>query len=281
MSYTATAVNVMMASPGDVSRERRLARDVIEEWNAIHAQDRRVVLMPVGWETHSSPEMGDRAQAIINRQVLSNCDLLIAVFWTRLGTPTGAAPSGTVEEIAEHLAAGKQAMIYFSSAPVRLDSADNAQYTALLAFRESCRQRGLVEGYDDLTQFREKLARQLAQTVIRQFTSVDVSAADAQSSPQAEPPAISSAAQELLVEASQDNNGVVMRIGHLGGTNVMTNGRNFVEGSDARSIARWRGAVDELQRNGFIEDRGGKGEVFSVTDEGYRVADLLRERTPA
>jgi hypothetical protein len=28
-------------------------------------------------------------------------DILMGVFWTRLGTPTGKAPSGTVEEI-EH-----------------------------------------------------------------------------------------------------------------------------------------------------------------------------------
>ena len=143
-------------------------------------------------------------------------------------------------------------MIYFSSAPVRPDSVDNAQYAALRAFRDSCRQRGLVEEYEDLTQFREKLARQLAQTVIRHFASVDARAADAQVPPHTEAlPAISSAAQELLVEASQDRNGVIMRIGHLAGTDVMTNGRNFVEGDDARSAARWRGAVDELNREGL------------------------------
>ena len=27
----------------------------------------KIVLEPVGWETHSSPEMGDRAQEIINK----------------------------------------------------------------------------------------------------------------------------------------------------------------------------------------------------------------------
>ena len=62
------------------------------------------MLEPVGWETHSVPELGDRPQAIINRQILRESDLLIAVFWTRIGTATGAHPSGTVEEIEEHLA---------------------------------------------------------------------------------------------------------------------------------------------------------------------------------
>jgi hypothetical protein len=168
----------------------------------------------------------------------------IAVFWTRLGSPTGIAPSGTVEEIEEHLGAGKPAMIYFSLAPVRPDSVDSSQYAALRAFRESCRHRGLVEEYEDLTQFREKLARQLAQTVIRHFSIAEEVAVDLPVPAHAEPdPAISNSARDLLLAASQDHSGVIMRIGHLGGTDVMTNGRNFVEGGDARETARWRGAV--------------------------------------
>ena len=52
--------------------------------NAIRAKDKRIVLMPVGWETHASPETDDRPQAIINGQLLKDSDLLVAVFWTRL-----------------------------------------------------------------------------------------------------------------------------------------------------------------------------------------------------
>ena len=50
------------------------------EWNYINAQDRELVLIPVGWDTHSTPTMGDRPQAIINKDVLKDCDLLVAVF---------------------------------------------------------------------------------------------------------------------------------------------------------------------------------------------------------
>lgn len=161
----------MIASPGDVSQERRLIRDVIEEWNTIHAEDTRIVLMPVGWETHSSPAMGDRAQGIINKQLLEQADLLVAVFWTRLGSPTGITNSGTVEEIERHIAAGKPAMLYFSSVPVRPDSVDADQYLALRAFKDSCKAQGLIEEYGELTEFRGKFSRQLAQTVIRSFAS--------------------------------------------------------------------------------------------------------------
>ncbi|HEX4117404.1 MAG TPA: hypothetical protein VHX99_01265, partial [Rhizomicrobium sp.] len=97
MTYQATVINVMIASPNDVASERRLIKEVVQEWNAIHAQHRGLVLMPLGWETHSSPELGERPQGIINKQILKDCDLLIAVFWTRLGSPTGKSESGTVE----------------------------------------------------------------------------------------------------------------------------------------------------------------------------------------
>jgi hypothetical protein len=135
MSYVANVLNVMIASPSDVIQERIAIRDAIAEWNTVHALDRKTVLMPVGWETHSVPEMGDRPQAIINKQILKDADLLIAVFWTRIGSPTGASPSGTIEEIEEHLKARKPAMIYFSSVPVRADSIEENQYKALMEFR--------------------------------------------------------------------------------------------------------------------------------------------------
>ena len=143
MPYDARVVKVMIASPGDVSTERQQVREVLSEWNSIHSEDRGLVLLPIGWETHSTPELGDRPQATINKQVLADCDLLIAMFWTRIGTPTGASISGTVEEIQEHLRAGKQAMLYFSSAPVRPDSVDEEQYRALKQFKNECYKRRL------------------------------------------------------------------------------------------------------------------------------------------
>ncbi len=276
MSYTARVVKVMIASPSDVAKERQLIRDVIQEWNAVHAEDRKVILMPIGWETHSAPDMGDRPQAIISKQLLKTCDLLIAAFWTRLGSPTGVAASGTVEEINEHLASGKPAMIYFSAVPVRMDSVDGEQYEKLRAFKEDLRSRGLFDEYEDLTSFRTKFARHLAQRVIASFTGAEHAGEIDRPPPGERPPDLSEAARELLIEAAQDPGGVIIRLGVMGGTQVQTNQRGFVEAGNIRSAARWRGAVDELHNLGLVEDRAGKGEVFFVTDAGYRVGDLLK-----
>lgn len=287
MTYQATVINVMIATPSDVPTERQIARDVLHDWNVVHSPDRHVVLLPIGWDTHSAPEMGERPQGIINKRILKDADLLVAVFWTRLGSPTGRAASGTVEEIEEHLAAGKPAMLYFSSAPVRPESVDDAQYRALRDFRTQMEPRGLVESYESMAEFRDKFSRQLAITVIRQWSAggpmdtLDV-APEALRANQPRGAArisnLSEDAKALLLQAAADHSGMVLVIETFGGLQISTNSKELVEEQSARAEARWRAAVDELARRGLLEDRAGRGEVFSVTHDGYAEADLLRRQ---
>lgn len=275
MSFTASVLKVMIASPGDVPQERHLIREVIHEWNAVHAEDRKTVLQPVGWESHASPQMGDRPQAIINKQVLQGCDILVAAFWTRLGSPTGNSPSGTVEEIEEHIATGKAALIYFSSAPVRLESVDPTQYEALAKFKRACFERGLVEQYDDLSDFRMKFARHMSQTVIR-LRGNDTSADTADAvPPQTAEPTLSKEAIELLASAARSNDGLVMQINSLEGLHIQADGRNHVQAGNPRSEARWRAALKELLDAGLVEDRLGVGELFNTTEAGYKAAATM------
>ena len=104
----------LVASPSDCIHERRLIPEVIAEWNAVHSLSNAAVIEPVLWETHSRPDLGGRPQGIINKQLVANCDLLVGAFWTRLGTPTGEAVSGTAEEIEQFRGAGKPVLLYFS-----------------------------------------------------------------------------------------------------------------------------------------------------------------------
>lgn len=277
MPYKAKVIKVMIATPSDVAKERQLIRDVVYEWNFVHSEDKDLVLMPIGWESHASPSMGERPQAIINKQVLKNCDLLIAAFWTRLGSPTGKAASGTVEEIEEHLKAGKPAMIYFSSVPVVLESVDHKQYESLKDFKEECRQRGLIEEYSSPEDFKVKLSRHLAQTVLRHFSKKNGQATESDLAVLEPPrvPILSAEAKVLLCEATQDPRGIIHHSRSMRGLVIGTGDRNLVESQEPRIQARWTTALRQLQQHGFIEDRGTKGEVFSVTSKGYEIADLL------
>jgi hypothetical protein len=276
MSYTAQVVKVMIASPSDVADERQLVRDVIQEWNTIHSENCKLVLMPVGWETHSVPEMGNRPQAIINKQLLETCDLLVAVFWMRLGTPTGVADSGTVEEINKHLASAKPAMIYFSAVPGNPDRVDREQYEKLRAFKDDLRSRGLFDEYENVITFRTKFARHLAQRVIASFLGGEYAGELDRSLPAERPLDLTEAACDLLAEAVQDRDGIIIQMHTMDGFDVRTNDRSFVELGSGRSAARWRAAVDELHNLRLVEDRGGDGEFFFVTNAGYEIGDLLK-----
>ncbi len=279
MPYDATVFKVMIASPGDVSVEKNITREVIHEWNAINSDTRKIVLLPVSWDTHSTPEMGDRPQALINKQVLKDCDLLVGVFWTRIGTPTGESPSGTVEEITEHIKAGKPAMIYFSAAPVVPDSIDASQYAELNKFKNKCKSDGLCETYSDVNDFRSKFSRQL-QTVLNKhtyFTVISQTPSEMEIKESAVPkiPPLSQEAQILLKEASQDPNGNIIQLEFIGGFQIQTNNKTFGNDEGPRDEAVWKGALRELERFGLIMDRGYKREVFEITREGYQVAEII------
>jgi hypothetical protein len=95
--------------------------------------------------------------------------------------------------------------------------------------------------------------------------------------PVAPGPLLRESARELLLEASNDGQGVIMNIQTMDGSSVKTNGRDFITGGP-RSVAQWRGAVAELDGLRLIEDRAGQRKVFFVTEEGYRVAELLKQQ---
>ena len=259
--------------------------------------------MPVGWETHSSPLLGDRPQAIINEQILKHSDLLVAVFWTRLGTATSQALSGTVEEIESHISLGKPAMIYFSAAPVVPDSVDYDQFRALQDFKREISSRGLFESYESLSEFKEKFSRQLAKILNThdyfmdhskegpiETSGADPTMADPNriSPPQGKgdplsriinkksalSSRVSPDAAELLTEAARDEDGLILRVGTFGGLEISTNGRDFVDDKkSARVEARWEEALRELNKKGLILDKSNKGEIFGLTKLGYQVAD--------
>lgn len=279
MSYSADVFNVMIASPGDVASERAIVREVVYEWNAVHSQAKRIALLPIGWESHTSPEMGANPQTIINKQVLDKCDLLVAIFWTRIGTPTDTHLSGTVEEIERHIQSGKPAMLYFSSQPVNLDSVDTEQYAELKKFKESCRSRGLYQEYDSLSGFRERFYRHL-QIKVNEHELFAIAAAQAEDDigivgSVTSLPALSQEASILLKEASLDPHGHVMFLKYIGGCSITVNGKDMLKSSDRREVAKWESGINELVGNDLIRDCGYKGEVFEITNLGYQVADLI------
>ncbi len=294
MPFRATVFPVMVASPGDVAEYRTLARDVLHEWNYIHSSPTNVVLMPVGWDTHSSPELGSTPQELINERVLEDCDLLVGIFWTRLGTPTGRAASGTVEEIQRHVSSGKPAMIYFCEAPAALQTLDQAQYNALVEFRSWCATQGLIEPFLNPSDFSVKLRRHL-QIALQKNKYLQTLFVEASQSPSsnadgtkdtdhvdefaATAKTLSQEARELLLAAADSSDSSILSVDVLAGRMIQTDQMEFGQVDDPRSMARWSYGLQQLQTLRLIERSGGgrADRIYIVTHQGFEVADRLRE----
>lgn len=287
MSYTGTVYKIMIASPSDITNERQIAREIIYKWNNLHAEDKQIILLPVGWDTNSAPLMGTRPQDIINKQVLENSDVLIGIFWTRIGTPTGEALSGTIEEIDRHIASGKPTMLYFSTAPVRPDSIDEMQYNKLKQFKEKCLKEGLIEVYDSIEQFEKKLSDHL--TIIINTNSFFVKNNSFDDSLKNDSNvenldydlelirSLSEESKIILLEASQDNRGSVLKVRVRGGILIQTNSKQLVQDVNPRITAAWESALEELIQFNLLEAQGYKGEVFLITHKGYQIADKIKQ----
>jgi hypothetical protein len=161
VSFHSTTYRVLIASPSDMAEERQIATEVINEWNALHAATEGVVMLPVRWETHAMPETGVRPQDAINRQLVVECDLLVGMFWTKLGTSTGVAESGTVEEIDQFVGSNRPAMLYFSHRPIDPARIDHEQHSRLRQFRDETYQKALTGRFNSLDDLRRVLFRDL------------------------------------------------------------------------------------------------------------------------
>lgn len=97
MAGTRRFVKVFLASPGDLTEERKAAKVIVEDFNSQLADALGYQVELVGWED-TLPGIG-RPQAIINRD-LDGCDLFVGMLWKRWGTPPGTEPytSGFEEE---------------------------------------------------------------------------------------------------------------------------------------------------------------------------------------
>ena len=296
MVYKATVYNVMISSPSDILEERDAAQKAIYRWNSVHSENRQIVLLPIEWESHSTPETGDRPQNIINRQILKRSDLLIGLFWVRMGTPTEEFISGSAEEVSKHVSAGKPTMLYFSDQLMRPSSFDQEQYNKLQEFKEQWKSQALLGNWNDLSEFNDKFYQHLERTINNhpyfQKTLVAESrptpsiVAESQSTPSALEYSLSNEARSLLVMAAQGNTTIQYEDG-ISGEMIEAGGKKVVETVDFHSIIIFKGAIDELKTKELIEDKPGfmrtnpkifSKEIYRITVKGLQVYNILMYR---
>ncbi|WIB72538.1 DUF4062 domain-containing protein [Curtobacterium sp. MCBD17_026] len=192
MSYAATVLTVMIASPSDVKDDRDAVERAVYNWNDANAEKRGVILRPWRWETSAVPVLGDHPQRLINAQGVDKSDIVIAMFAGRLGSATPDAISGTAEEIEHALDSGKPVHLYFSIAQLPSD-VDTAQLDALRAFRTDMESRGLLGEYSNASQ----LEHEVWKAIEHDINEIDPSVPSTDRTPQHRP-------AEFLVQPQQE-----------------------------------------------------------------------------
>jgi hypothetical protein len=165
-----TVLRVLVASPGDVADERELAERTIVEVNRVLGPDSPVLLQSILAEKDILPGIGSDPQAVINDQ-LPEFEVFVGIAWTRLGTPTPRAASGTVEEFELAVQRWRQnpsavaVLFFFSQRHPPLEQIIPDQLSALRAFKESLSGRGVYfKDYQDQDQLRALLTTALVRT---------------------------------------------------------------------------------------------------------------------
>jgi hypothetical protein len=163
MPKTVTQYDLLISCPGDVQEEIEIIKDEVAQFNERYADILGVSIRPRHWSYSSYAESGDKAQALLNKQFVDDCDAAVAVFWTRFGTPTDMYGSGTEEEIEKMMAEGKQVFMYFSDVPAMPSQVDATQYAKINEFRQKYSKRGVYFTYSSIEGFGKMFAAHLAQ----------------------------------------------------------------------------------------------------------------------
>lgn len=164
-------INIFLASPQDVQKERSIVADIIHTLNRTVANKRGIVLDFLGWEV-AVPDMGP-PQSVINKQ-LSEYDVFIGIMWKRFGTATHVAGSGTEEEFNRAYEAWSQTrslpriLFYFSerAIPFPMNIEEVNQLRKVLEFKERVMALGLCSTYQGIDKFKWLVHGHLEQVIM-------------------------------------------------------------------------------------------------------------------
>ena len=153
MPRNVTQYTILISCPGDIKDEIGLIESAIDDFNRRFSDTLSIALISKHWSKDAFPQSGGSPQALLNSQIVDDCDAVIAIFWTRYGTPTDEYGSGTEEEIERMLQAKKQVFLYFCDKPVPPSAIDSDGYNRIKDFRKRYENRGIYWKYSSNEEF--------------------------------------------------------------------------------------------------------------------------------
>lgn len=154
MASNVTVYDLLISCPSDVKDAVNVINEVVESFNQKYISTLNIGIRTRYWKKSSYPQLGGKPQELLNKQFVEDCDLAVAIFKTRFGTPTDEYGSGSEEEIEIMLDAERQVFLYFDDSPVSPSDIDADQYQKVKDFEEKYRTRGIYYNYKSLEEFR-------------------------------------------------------------------------------------------------------------------------------
>lgn len=156
MRYQANIITIFISSPIDVPDDRSLIIRTISGWNQRNGQIRRVFFQPLTWEQMVAPDRGGSVQEVIDSQIGANYDIYLGLMWSRFGSSTSKADSGTEDEFDQAIARhdtgeGLTISFLFKNSAIPQDILDGIQYDKVQQFKKKVAAKGCLyrEYFDD------------------------------------------------------------------------------------------------------------------------------------
>lgn len=176
MPFSAQVYPLLLSSPSDVAADVELAFGAVHRWNVMYGKEFGSNVLPLHWSTHAAAEFGVRPQESLNKQLVEQADIVIALFWHRLGTDTGKAESGTVEEIEEANERGANVAILRCVRAIPPDDVDHNQMKRLDEYLKKIRDKALILDYGDDDSLRQRVEAILTRIVTASSAQAEVQA---------------------------------------------------------------------------------------------------------
>lgn len=270
--FAANTYRIMIGCPGDIREEKDIAIKVINRWTILHAEQFATVLLPIHWTISSYPEYGAHPQTLLNGQFVNKSDMLIGIFGARIGSPTDKSMSGTIEEIEEHIKAGKPVMLFFRKQN-DTSTIPASEIEKLQSFKTKIRDYNLFSEYDSSATFETIFANALELFLANNWLSGPKPKEVVQGSIE-----LSEEEVSVLKYWIDSNDPDAHAAIYKGGT-VFTLGSLSYDVTEGRDLVQWREFFNKLERAGFIEqyrtNRQGS-PVYQLRTPAYDFIDKLK-----
>lgn len=267
---------IMIGCPSDVNKEVEIAKEVIVNWTDLNAEANGMVLLPLHWSSNSYPALGKHPQKELDKQLVEKSDMLICIFAAKVGTPTDTAESGSIEEIEEHIKAGKPVMLFFRK-QVDITHVKPEEITKLNDVKKRMQDKGVYNEYENEVDFRDLLSKKLQLFVNDNWLNQTITEIV-----EGEEKKVAFNEEELEIFSKWANDGYdqqYMVLWTRQGLEVhfgYNNGYTFPRGEALASLEDY---LKRLLNAGYIEidhyDTRSKQNIYKITMKGYQFAKSL------